>query len=351
MQRHCAGKICMGTDLRERVSPSLVQAVPTSPGTGEQVLSVPHTPPGYKPVTIIPLLHPLSQGGTALQQLCGPGAPETTALLAVPLPWSTLWHGLAVGTGRDTPAPQHPVPLLPLEGCLSARCPLQAEDTGTQDGNVTLAAGAGHGVGWEGTSPPRPASPAAGTPWPRDRAQRAQGEVDTVPEGRGRWGRRSKASPGATRAGSGGSRGAAPGGGRGRGPTRGPERRCYIYCTRARVSASRVVTQALQPARIRGDGTFLSKNNPPAVGERAGVEVTDWTAAHAAPLPGPLCPRRGPGPRGHRASPMPRWLQAEPPRGYPQGPRPPCTARPGDLSLKPRWHQLCQAQVGYGSPH
>lgn len=111
------------------------------------------------------------------------------------------------------------------------------------------------------------------------------------------------------------------------------------------------VTQALQPARIRGDGTFLSKNNPPAAGERAGVEVTDWTAAHAAPLPGPHSPRRGPGPGGHRASPMPRWLQAELPRGGPQGPVPQCTAQPGDLSLKSRWHQLCQAQVGRGSPH
>lgn len=61
---------------------------------------------------------------------------------------------------------------------------------------------------------------------------------------------------------------------------------CYIYPTAGLGFSLLPVTQALQPARIQGDGTFLSKNNPPAAGERAGVEVTDWTAALTTPLTG-----------------------------------------------------------------
>lgn len=174
---------------------------------------------------------------------CATYSPRLQPVTIVPLPLSLLcWlsprHGAQHGTAWLRGHPNSPAspPLAATRRMPSARCPLQAEDTGTQDSNVTLAAGAGNGVGWEGTSPPRP----AGTPCPGDRAQRAQGAADTVPEGHGLWGRRSKALPSATSAGSSGSRGAAPGGGRGRGPTRSPERRCYIYCMRAWVSASRV---------------------------------------------------------------------------------------------------------------
>lgn len=69
-------------------------------------------------------------------------------------------------------------------------------------------------------------------------------------------------------------------------PSCNPEYWCYIYSTAGLGFGLLTVTQALQPARIRGDGTFLSKNNPPAAGERAGVEVTDWTAALTTPLAG-----------------------------------------------------------------
>lgn len=69
-------------------------------------------------------------------------------------------------------------------------------------------------------------------------------------------------------------------------PSHSPERRCYIYLPADLGLSLSPVTQALQPARIQGDGTFRGKNNPPAAGERAGVEVTDWTAAPSPPLPG-----------------------------------------------------------------
>lgn len=98
-------------------------------------------------------------------------------------------------------------------------------------------------------------------------------------------------------------------------PSRSPEQRCYIYPPAGPGLGLSPVTQALQPARIRGDGTFLSKNSPPAAGERAGVEVTDWTAAPDAPLAGdrhprPVAPRDHPGHQpGHRASPLPRGAE------------------------------------------
>lgn len=79
-------------------------------------------------------------------------------------------------------------------------------------------------------------------------------------------------------------------------PSRSPELRCYIYPPAGPGLGLSPVTQALQPARIRGDGTFLSKNNPPAAGERAGVEVTDWTAAPTALLTGEQ-PSRSAAPR------------------------------------------------------
>lgn len=69
-------------------------------------------------------------------------------------------------------------------------------------------------------------------------------------------------------------------------PSRSPMRQCYIYPPAGPGLGLSPVTQTLQPARIRGDGTFLSKNNPPLAGERAGVEVTDWTAAPTALLTG-----------------------------------------------------------------
>lgn len=45
-------------------------------------------------------------------------------------------------SGHPRCPPQHRLPLLPLEGCLSTWCLLQAENAGTQDSNVTLVPGA-----------------------------------------------------------------------------------------------------------------------------------------------------------------------------------------------------------------
>lgn len=69
-------------------------------------------------------------------------------------------------------------------------------------------------------------------------------------------------------------------------PSCSPKHWCYIYPTAGLGFGLLPVTQAPQLARIQGDGTFLSKNNPPAAGERAGVEVTDWTAALTTLLAG-----------------------------------------------------------------
>lgn len=51
------------------------------------------------------------------------------------------------GQGHPRCPPQHHLPLPPL-GCPSTRCPLQVEDTGIRDSNVTLAPGA---WAWSGT--------------------------------------------------------------------------------------------------------------------------------------------------------------------------------------------------------
>lgn len=165
---------------------------------------------------------------------------------------------------------------------------------------MTLAGVLGHRVGQEGTFPTRCASPAAEAPGTEGAGGRA--EPSQCHQGMAHTSRRG--------AGSSGSWGAAAGGGRGRGPAHSPQKLCYIYPHSGPGLGFSCVTQALQPARIRGDGTFLSKNNPPTAGERAGVEVTDWTAACCSPARS----QRPKGDQQHslRVSPAPRWHETEP---------------------------------------
>lgn len=172
------------------------------------------------------------------------------------------------------------LPLLPQEGCLSTQCSLQAENTGMQSSSVTLALGVWTWSGMaQGITPLacQPlAHPPAGSEGEKQARVQAAGWKQPAPssnlasggrKGHGRDGQTWKEEEAVV-------------------PSCSPEYRCYIYLTAGLGFGVLPVTQALQPARIREDGTFLSKNNPPAACERAGVEVTDWTAAPTTPLTG-----------------------------------------------------------------
>lgn len=177
---------------------------------------------------------------------------------------------------------------------------------------MTLAGVLEHRVGWEGMFPTHCASPAA-------KALGTEGmergiEPSQCHQGMAHTNRRG--------AGSSGSWGAAPGGGRGHEPAHSPQKLYYIYPYSGLGLGFSYVTQTLQPVRIRGDGTFLSKNNPPTAGERAGVEVTDWTAACCSPARS-QCPKGGQQ-HSFRISPAPRCHETEP--GDPKGLCSPCSS-------------------------
>jgi len=166
------------------------------------------------------------------------------------------------------------------------------EDAGTQDNNVTLAPGTSAWGGMAGgilSLPCQPRSRLPPCPGLRGCRRGKQARVQAAGQKHLAPSQCHRAREQASSLASGGRRGTASAGQPGEeedavAPSRSPERRCYIYRSAGPGLCFSPVTQAPQPARIRGDGTFLSKNNPPAAGERAGVEVTDWTAAPTAPL-------------------------------------------------------------------